>query len=662
MNIKIPRLPYAEDRIFGFLFLSILIIPLAFNLFNYESFEIPKYGLLFIFIGAALLALSLVGYSKTRVWRGSPSLFVCLGLFWLWCLAATVSAWDNNYSFFGFYTRFTNGFLFYSLWAIALLLLSLLDKDKIRTLLKTLVLCSGLIGLWGILQSLGFGYFSGFVSELFNHGVPSFLGNADFSSMFMAAAVPLTVYFLYRAEHLRVKVYYFFSLFLQLWTLVILASRGALLALAAGLITAIVLAVLFRKQALKLAGLFLAAAILAFVMGHLFVNITRPDSVTQAVALSDANVQNRLAIWGLSADSIVKRPLLGVGLGNFELMFEHDRQGALITSGFFDDAHNLALELAVTGGLPLLLLFLGLVGLSVWESLRRLKATRDLESIAVAAAIAAWLVASCFTPVAIACYLMLAVLISAGWSRKLDLGEQNFMSGKIAKRSVLLLGIIVLAYGVAFLTAEGLFFSGVRAYNDNDFGKAYDNISLAIRLNPVNRLYYVYQAGSAIRLGQPADKISSMLAALEKFNPTRAFSYVQAASLQYLLLYQTKQPMVYKQAIYENLNKALTLDPYSASNFSLISQYALVFGDTDLAKMYTMRGLAEQPADFDTWIFLAKIYQVKNDRVRMVDALNQALKIQPDNIPLIRLILLTKRAANLQMLPFNLKFNLGRLD
>ncbi len=662
MNLSLPRLPYSRDKLFGFLFLIVLIIPLAFSEFNYESFEIIKYALLFIFTGLALaFGLAANKQQEDKAVRGPKALFYCLALFWLWALLSSLLAWDKNYSFFGFYARFTNGFLFYTLWSILLALFCLLGLDKIKALLKTLIFTSGLVALWGLLQSVGFGFYLGFTTDFFNRAAPSFLGNPDFSSMFVAALLPLTLAFLYQSCSLKSRVYYGVSVALQLWSLAIFASRGALLGLAAGLLVAVVLTLIFSKGSRKFLILIVLTLLLSLWFGSEFLNFARPNAVaTTASFNNDPNISNRLGVWKLSLGSVKKRPVFGVGLGNFELMFEHDRKSPIVASGFFDDAHNLPLELAVTGGLPFLLLFLGLIALAVISALKQLAAEYNPLNIALVASIAAWLVGSLFNPVAIPCYMAVALLVSACFSNRANL--PSWVSGNgVFKKIILVLGLVFAVYGAVFITAETLFYSGTQAYDAHNYLTAYKEITVAERLNPTNRLYYVYRAGSAIRAGLPPAQIQALLAAADKLNPGRADSYIQDASLYYLLLYQT-QSLSYGGPIISNMRKAISLDPFSVDNYSLMAQYQLVLRQLPAAEASIQTSLSLNPQSYDSWILLAKIYQLDDNKTQVIAALNQALKIEPTNLELIKVIGLAAREPDIRTLPLGLNFNLGYLS
>jgi len=661
MKLSIPRLPYAEDKLFGFLFLITLMIPLAFSVFNYENFELIKYALLMVFVGAALWAGFGAKNSPARLGRGGKLFFLVLFSFWFWALVVSLFAWDKNYSFFGFYPRFDNGFLFYSLWALLILLLSFINLQQIRVLLKTLVFVSGLSAIWGILQALGFGFYNGAGVDFFNRGVPSFFGNPNFVSMFVAALIPVGLLFLYQSKDFKQRIYYSVSIFFQLWLLIILASRGALLALIAGLLTVVFLSLLFYKQASKSLLIFLIVIVAGIALGFGFLNIVRPGTIQSTLTFSDVNVQDRWGVWTLALHSMAKRPLLGVGLGSFQLMFEHDRTSQIIYSGFFDDAHNLPLELGVTGGLPLLALFLWLIVLALKSGLGQLTKDYDPEVIALVAAIAAWLVASLFTPVDIPCYVALAILVSACLGRGLKTKDFELSLPKAAKKLAVVLGVVLILYGCTFFTAETLFFIGGRRYGDGRFSLANKYFTVAIWLNPVNRLYYVYQAGSAIRAGQSIATVDRLLANTAKINSRRAYSYVQAANLDYLLLYRTQNP-VYRQPILDNLEKAISRDPFSSNNYFLLAEYQMVFGDLDGAKLSLLRGLSLDPSYSDARMFLAKIYQLQGNRKALEEILKAVYQTESDNIQLIQLWRAAQTVPDIRALPINLHFDVGQLQ
>lgn len=661
-SLKFPRLPYPNDRLFGFLFLTVLVVPLAFSLLTYESFDTLKFGLFFILVGAAILAVCCKNFSRLQKIRGPKKFYVVLGLFWLWALLVSLLAWDKNYSFFGFYPRFTNGFLFYSLWTAVIVLLGLLSREQIKFLLKMLFFVSGLCALWGILQSLGVGFYLGLQTELFSRGAPSFLGNPNFSAMFVASLMPLGLAFDAQAESFKKKIYYALFLFVQLCSLITFASRGALFGLVVGFFAFFILAFWYlRQQNRKIITVTLVALVVGLGLGLTFFNIVRPNSVSTTVNLSDVNISNRLGVWQLAVKSTLKRPIFGVGLGSFQLMFEHDRTVPIVSAGFFDDAHNLPLELSVTGGIPLALLFFALIGYGLAGLFKQLRLQIDLENIAIIVAIVAWIVAGLFTPVVIPCYLALAILVSSCFSQDGEFLKRPLIESKLLQKIFIGLGGALVIYGCLFLTAEVLFFSGIKAYGAQNFDRAYKEIRVATWLNPTNRFYYVYLAGSAIRQGQPLKNVSGLMALTDRYNPRRANSYVQDANLYYLLLYRTQNP-VYRDYILRNMQTAIKMDPFLSNNYMLLAEYQIVFGDINSALFNIQKGLSLSPDNFQYEMLLAKLYQIQNNKAAFVQALKRGQQIQPDNINLIWILRGAEKVPNIQVLPLQIHLDLGDLQ
>ncbi|HYV33384.1 MAG TPA: O-antigen ligase family protein [Candidatus Limnocylindria bacterium] len=673
------RLPYRNDSLFGLLFLIALLVPLAFDVYNFESFEVIKFGLLLLLIGFALLVFFKKYFSPNSpalVLRSNKTFFLALGLFIFWALVASLLALDKNYSFFGFYPRFTNGFVFYLLWSILFLLLAVESKAQLWALIKILFFCSGLVALWGLFQSVGWGYYGGQTLDFFARSAPSFLGNPNFSSMFIAALLPVGIYFLYTSKRLLARVYYAVSLFLQIWAVVIFASRGAILALLAGICATIFFSLILKR---RVGGRFilLGAVCLLLSLGLSvgFLNFARPDTVAASLSLQETNIQTRLSVWSTAFKSILEKPVFGFGLGNFELFFESHRSLSSIKTGFFDDPHNLFLYLAITGGAPFLFLFLFLICYPAWCGLKKLFKNQSLqaslpapaawadggqaaETAVILGAIAAWFTASFFTPVAIPCYVALAFLISALFTESFSYTTPKSFSLRIVGQIV---GLVFIVCALCFITAEHLFFGSIQSYNQNDFSKSHSLVQAAVYLNPVNSLYYQYLAGSAARANFPPAVVEKNILKFSQFHQQRSYTYVQLANSYYLLLYQTNNPAL-RAVILQNLDRAISIDPFSSNNYFALSQYEFVFGNRDGAISSAKKGLSLDPKNLEARMFLAKIYQYEGNRPMLVEVLEAAIKNSDDKTNLLYLLKLAKKVPDIRDLPFKVSLSLGRLD
>ncbi len=663
------RMPYREDSLFAWLFLTALFIPLAFDLYNFEGFEIIKFGLVLIFIGAGLFIFfkrywNLKGAAVINL-RLDRKLFWGLGLFLGWAFLVSILALDKNYAFFGFYPRMTNGFLFFTAWVGLIFLLSAINSRQLWSLLKILFFCAFLIGFWGLLQSIGIGYYGGLTSDFFSRAAPSFLGNPNFSSMFVASVLPLGLYFFLRAKALKIKIYYGAAIFIQLWSVIIFSSRGAMGALVLGLGVCLAIGLIIKsRDRLNFSLLAGGSLILFLVLSSLFLNFARPGTVESTISLKDSNIHERLGAWDLSIASIVNRPLVGYGLGNFELVFEKNRNLTSVKTGFFDDPHNLFIYFAVGGGLPFLLLFLFLLFYPARQAFRHLRGENEdlnLQTVALLGSLAAWLGAAFFTPVAIPCYILLAFLISGFFSQSREFKIAPARSSIVFTSIGLLVSCLLAVFGVSFIAAEHLFSASINSYNNHNYVQSHRLVQIAIKLNPTNNLYYQYLAGSAIRANLSNESVNRAILEFSQFHVGRSFTYVELANIYYLLLYQ-KHDFSYKPVILENLQKAIDLDPFSANNYYSLAQYEFVFGDFDNAEVALKKGLALSPKNLEGIMFLAKIYQYQNNRELLIFSLKQAAEVSPDNHNLSELIKLAQTVPDIQNLPFKINLSVGNLN
>jgi hypothetical protein len=104
------------------------------------------------------------------------------------------------------------------------------------------------------------------------------------------------------------------------------------------------------------------------------------------------SVRSRGEMWQTATDMIKDNPLLGVGidsLGDYSLMYRNEKTANGIAE-YIDNCHNFFLQFAATGGLPLSIIYLGMVGLTL---ISFVKAQRRIGSFDanLAALFAAWI-------------------------------------------------------------------------------------------------------------------------------------------------------------------------------------------------------------------------------------------------------------------------------
>ena len=88
---------------------------------------------------------------------------------------------------------------------------------------------------------------------------------------------------------------------------------------------------------------------------------------------------------------MMERPLFGVGMDGYGDMYRTKRvsPGALLGAGTTDTAHNIPLDIGSGGGIPLLLIYLSLIGLALISIIKILKRTTSFDLVFTSVA-AAW--------------------------------------------------------------------------------------------------------------------------------------------------------------------------------------------------------------------------------------------------------------------------------
>lgn len=210
-------------------------------------------------------------------------------------------------------------------------------------------------------------------------------------AMFLILAIPifLTLAIIYSNEK-RKRLFFWLMSILASFCIVLTGSRGAWLSFVAPVCAGLFLywkkfENILTKKVLSILGIFLALFLLSSFYPPVFYKFQswqggesarfsfnffeRAKSISDFDEISN---KNRLEIWGASLKSLVRHPVLGVGLGNYFSVLNEDvsvaKKGA--------SAHNLyldfATEIGIFGAAILILLFVEVLRNS-WLVFRRAK-------------------------------------------------------------------------------------------------------------------------------------------------------------------------------------------------------------------------------------------------------------------------------------------------
>ncbi len=400
------------------------------------------------------LALGDLRFAKDK---GSRLLVILLSLFVIQLLLALiVSPDDFSFHLYGTPSRNTGffGYLFLTFLLFASAVSA--STEVLKKFAYSLIGVGCFLGLYGLGQSQGvdvFDYINAYGSDVFGT-----FGNPNFQSAFMGmtASVSLT-FIIFRGMNLPQRVGLFALFFIAISNIYLSSEQGYLNFLAGFL--AAVLVYLFSKKKLILAwtGLTLSG------LGGILVLAGILNTGPLADLLYKSSLQARGFYWQAAINMMIERPFFGVGLDGFGNWYRRSRtqSAADFNAGIVSDtAHNIPLDIGSGGGIPLLALYLLILGVALNAIIRVIKRSEGFDPV-FASIVAGWVAYQAQSLISIN-QLGLGVW---GWSltglligyelntRDKSSNEQIKPSGKVAKKkeqvpaSALLIAVMAAVVG-----------------------------------------------------------------------------------------------------------------------------------------------------------------------------------------------------------------------
>ena len=366
--------------IFTSIFVSVFVSPWN----SIDPVNLPKLAALGILSTVALgLGVSDLRFVKSKK---SRILLVVLILFVAQLLLALIFSPDDfSFHLYGTPNRNT-GFLAYLF--LSFLLFASATSASAAVLKKfaySLMGVGAFLGLYGLGQWRGidfFDYVNAYGSDVFGT-----FGNPNFQSAFMGitAAVSLTWAILSQLKLAQRAA--LFALCLIAISNVYLSSEQGYLNFVAGFLAA-VLVYLFTEKKMILAWTGLALS----GLGGFLVMAGIVNSGPLVDLLYKSSLQARGFYWRAAINMMIERPFFGVGLDGFGNWYRRSRPQSAIevnASVVSDTAHNIPLDIGSGGGIPLLVLYLAILGLALNAIIKIIKRSQDFDPI-FASIVAAW--------------------------------------------------------------------------------------------------------------------------------------------------------------------------------------------------------------------------------------------------------------------------------
>ena len=366
--------------IYGAIGIALVLVPLLVTNSTFFPYIVGKNVLFRLLVEVALgawmiLALRDVWYRPRRSWILWTLLafVVVIGIANLFGINPRLSFWSVFERMDGYVTLLHFG-------AYVLVASSVLRTERAwRAVLNVAVAGSVLVSAYALFQTAGV-----FAATGVGGGtrVAGTFGNAIYLAGYMLVHAFLTLILLVRHEGSRwVRPLYIGALFLQVVTLFLTQTRGAILGLFGGFVLSALLIALFEHRERSYRNLARGTLVTLVLLGALFfaardsafVQRVEPLQRLATISLEEGTARSRLLLWGsIALEGFKERPLLGWGQENFGSVFSvHYDPRMVEQEPWFDRAHNVILDWLVAGGVLGLTAYLALLLatlVSVWRA------------------------------------------------------------------------------------------------------------------------------------------------------------------------------------------------------------------------------------------------------------------------------------------------------
>ena len=560
-----------------------------------------------VFAAWVLLTLLDTDYrpKKSLILYAILSFLVIIGLADLFGIAPVKSFWSNFERMEGFVTLLHLGMFF-------MVISSVFKEVDWKRWWNTTLAASFVMVLFSVLQIIGL--------KTINQGgarVDGTLGNAIYLAVYMLSHIFIAILFLWRErKSIALRWVYGLLILTQAFVLYYTATRGAILGLLGGLFIVAVLNIRNREdQIVRKASISVLVGFVVLIGGFILIRnsefvISSPVlSRFSSLATENLNRQGRYFVWPMAFEGFKERPLLGWGQENFSYVFqEHYSPEMFHLEPWFDRAHNIFLDWAVSGGLLGLLSYLALyVALlfSIWKKSMNLS---HAERSILTGLVAAYFFHNFFVFDHLISYILFFSLLAYVHYRNSGkiFWEKSF--AEIQVRNIIL-------SVVSILLLLSLYFANVKPIIANIF--LIEALkSLQTPGETAVAIQYFKKAHNASRLGRPevvehiaANSVAVLTSDISMEEKNAFFSFARDAILE-----QTKGSR--GDARYE----------------LLAGSFLSTTGQLDEALTHLERAKELMPGKQQIYFEIGAVYVNKNERLKALEAFREAYELAPDYV------------------------------
>lgn len=355
--------------------------------------------------------------------------------------------------------------------------------------------------------------------------VSSTIGNGAFLAGYLLFHIFIALVLFFNRRNVYAKFYYVFLAIFNAYIIVQTSTRGAVLALGISLFLTLIFIIsqknVPRKIKTSALGVFLFVIVCASAVYYFRETpIIKNSSLSRLtkISLKHPTIQSRFMTWNASWQGWKERFWLGYGLENFKIPFNkyfdpklYQEEGSIV---WFDKAHNIIFDTALTTGLVGLivyLLLLGYVPIMWWKHFYK----QDVPAaILFILAIIAYFIQNFFVFDTINTYILFILIL--GYTSFYEREYEWKNSSSIYYKFILVIYILVfipLQYFIHYKPALASYYTilGMDQFQKGKFSEADESFRKSLALNTYGNHEY------RIRYAESADTLAERELADENF-------------------------------------------------------------------------------------------------------------------------------------------------
>jgi putative inorganic carbon (HCO3(-)) transporter len=319
-----------------------------------------------------------------------------LSIFIFLIILSTIFSVNQKTSIFGSDLRYEGMIPLISYCSLLIFAYRLINPKLIEKTIKGIVIISIIVSAYGIMQHYLIDFLPRNAARMGYTRSFAFFDNPNFFGTYLVLTILLSITLFLRVHRNKEYYFYLFSSCLSFIAMIFSGTRSAMVGITFGIIFLSFFVILKRKELWKRwAGLLITFSILFCVIdiiedGGNFKRAFSSVSETYNIATDQSTGHegsSRFFIWKKSVPLIYEYFWLGSGPDTFKYVFPADKDEKF---EYFNDpemvvdkAHNEYIQIAVTLGVPALIVYLFLVGFILLHAVRALNNSSAQDSLLI---------------------------------------------------------------------------------------------------------------------------------------------------------------------------------------------------------------------------------------------------------------------------------------